>query len=79
MSRKPPRLELALDILELLKDRELSREELAIHFDVDKATIYSAISPLVSRGFVRERKSCDGHDDRRWRWHYATKAWRGFA
>lgn len=80
MSKSPmAALELALAILETLKTRELTREELAIMFDVSGATIWRSLAPLVRAGFVRERELNTGHDDGRWRLHYATKAWAGVA
>lgn len=77
--KKPPiaSLELALQILETLKTRELTREELAIMFDVSQATIWRSLAPMVRAGLVRERELNTGHDDGRWRLHYATKAWSG--
>lgn len=70
-------LEFGLDTLELLKTRELTREELALHFEVTEATVWRVLSVLVRKGFVRERELQISDRDRYWRRHYAAKCWSG--
>lgn len=76
--RTLPALELALAMLELMKTRELTRDDLAAHFDVHPTTVWRALHPLVNAGLVREREVLvESRGARRFRLHYATKAWGG--
>ena len=73
MSRKPHGpLVLALRMLEAIKAKRMTREELAIQFSVHQSTVWMALRPMVEIGLVLEEKLCHGHDDSRWRWHYSV-------
>lgn len=71
-SRKPHSpLVFALRMLEALKAKRMTREELAIQFGVHQSTVWLSLRPMVEAGLVLEERLCNGHDDARWRWHYS--------
>lgn len=76
-SKVSPALEFGLEVLNVLKTRELTRAELAVHFDVSEASVWRVLAVLVRKGFVREREATTGYGDGRKRMLYAAKAWSG--
>lgn len=74
MSNRPPHgpLLLALRMLEVLKRKRMTRDELAIEFGISAARVWVVLRPMVDAGLVLEERLCHGHDDARWRWNYSV-------